>query len=78
MRTEVTCLIKVVSSSLKKGGIKSFLGFNIERYGDSTKSFQPLMIERIIRALEFHGSNVNSKSSHLTQTLHEDKDRVNR
>ena len=59
---EVCHSMKKGSSSLKKD-TSNGLGVKIELDGDFIKMLQPLLIERILRALDFHGSNATSKTT---------------
>ena len=62
----------------KEGGIESFLGVNIERDGEFVKTLQLLLIERILRELDFHVSNVSSNPNPSTHMLHKDEDGIDR
>ena len=58
----------------EEGDIESFLGVKIERIGCSIKISQPLLIERIIKALGFNPNEVNTKLTPSTHILHKDED----
>ena len=54
------------------------MSVKIERDRDSIKISQLLLIKIILRALESHGRNVNSKPTPSTHVFHEDEDGIDR
>ena len=58
----------------EEGSVEAFLGVKIHRTGDVIKISQPLLIERIVKAIGFDPNEVSTKQTPLTHILHKDED----